>query len=71
MSSVVFFILTTHGITGQRARDKERQQKADRTEGGQRKREQTESRPAAENGDKKIQTKKKEKCVKMTAPKTS
>lgn len=34
VSSVVFLILTKHGIAGQRARDEERRQKADRTEGG-------------------------------------
>lgn len=35
VSSVVLVILTKHDITGRRARDKERQQKADRTERGQ------------------------------------
>lgn len=35
VSSVIFLILTKCGITGQRARDKEREQKANRTEGGQ------------------------------------
>lgn len=39
MSSDVFVILTKHDITGQGARDKERQHKADRTEGGHSERE--------------------------------
>lgn len=53
MSSVIFLILTKCGITGQRVRDKERQHKADRTEGGQSKREITKSSPAGEKEDKK------------------
>lgn len=55
-ATVVFFMLIKHGIAGQRAVDKERQKKpngADRTEGGRRGDEQTESGPAGEKKKKK------------------
>lgn len=60
MSSDVFVTLTKHDITGQGARDKERQHKADRTEGGHIEREKN-----REWGPKKQQK------GKMTAPKMS
>lgn len=63
VSSVVLVILTKHDITGRRARDKERQQKADRTERGQSEREKENEEWGPKN--------KTRKRVKMTAPKMS
>lgn len=48
---------------GKRPRDKQRKQKVDGTEGGQSKRAKTKNSPIGGKGDKK-----KEECVKMTAP---
>lgn len=59
--SSVRLILTNCGIAVHRARDEKRQQKVDRTEVGQ-------SRRAKTKEETREPKKRKEKCVKMTAP---